>query len=64
MWTYPSQMITRIRMKENKYGTGSHAVTLAEDEVKEADARSRLATEKQSSRNSSDKESKYVTVQT
>jgi hypothetical protein len=34
MWTYASQMITRIRMKENAYGTASHAVTLAEDDVK------------------------------
>jgi hypothetical protein len=34
MWTYASQMITRIREKENQYGTADHSVTRAEDDVK------------------------------
>jgi len=27
MWTYPTQMITRIREIENGFGSGKHAVT-------------------------------------
>ncbi len=70
MWTYPSQMITRIRMKENDYGTASHAVTRAEDDVKagEAAIRHRKLSNannvgSSSKKNSSSNSSKYnVTV--
>ena len=72
MWTYASQMITRIRMKENAYGTASHAVTRAEDDVKDSGVKKKPSQEKakkkpldvkaDSSPDSSKATSKYITV--